>query len=242
MRIGSSPVSAHRAGMSALWHDVDYVPEKRFETPVVAKMLQDFALPHEEHQLPEGVADPFKKLDQAFEVAAAQMERGIQGQAFLHGKPRPAAEVSDPRRIVDDGARLSAQAPTKGSAADRQIVDSVRADLDQARRIGTAAATPIAVGKSATKTAAQAESEAAAPKASGAGDVLDSLATFLPMAGGQAIQSVAQGPLPALATQAVTVASGVVGAAEVASVGIAEGLKEEEPILPRRGLGRTRDR
>lgn len=242
MRVGSSSLSAHRAGMSALWHDVDYVPEKRFETPLVSKMLQDFALPHEEHQLPEGVPDPFKKLDQIFEVAAAQMEKGLQGQAFLHGKPRTASEVSDPRRATDDAARLAAQAPAKGSALDHKVVESVRADMDQLRRTSSAAATPIAVGKGGTKTAAQAEAEGAAAQASGAGEVLDSLAVFVPMAGGQVIQGATQGPLPALATQATALASAVAGAGEVASVGIAEGLKEEVPALPRRGLSRTRDR
>ena len=33
MRIGGMSASTHAAGMSALWHDADYVPEQRFETP-----------------------------------------------------------------------------------------------------------------------------------------------------------------------------------------------------------------
>lgn len=240
LRVGSSPFSANRSSISALWHDVDYIPEKRFETPVVTKMLQDFALPHEEHQLPEGVADPFQKLDLAFELAAEQEKLGRQGQTFLHGKPRAPLEATDPRRHADDAARVVAQGPVRGSALDHKVIASVRADLDQLRRAGSAASTPIAVGKGATKTAAQAEADASAGHIAGTGDVLSSAAVFVPLAAGQAVQGLAQGPLPALATQATSVANAVVSAGEVATVGIADGLKGEAPLLlPRRGLSRT---
>jgi len=60
VRIQSNPYSAHRAGMSALWHDTDYLPEQRFETPIVKKTIDDMPLPAEHHQLPDGVADPEK--------------------------------------------------------------------------------------------------------------------------------------------------------------------------------------
>lgn len=87
MRIGQSANSSHRAGMSALWHDAEYLPEKQLHTPTVEKGLEDLSLPSEQHQLPEGMADPFAKLEQVYDVAAEQMERGIRGQQFLNGKP-----------------------------------------------------------------------------------------------------------------------------------------------------------
>mgnify|MGYP006883379765 CR=1 FL=1 len=86
MRIGGGGSStAHLAGMSALWHDVDYVPEKRLETPLVQKGLEEMALPSEEHKLPEGHQDPFAKQEALFDIAAQDMERGIKGMAFLNG-------------------------------------------------------------------------------------------------------------------------------------------------------------
>lgn len=237
MRVGSSPFSAHQSGMSALWHDADYIPEKRFETPLVHKHLQDMALPSEQHQLPDGVEDPFKKLDQIFEVAAAQMDKGIAGQAFLHGRAR-AQEVADPVRHAADVTKTMHHAPQKGSAVDHKIVESVRADLEQVRLTNQAAATAVPVAKSATKTAAEKEAVAAAPHASSVGDVLGAAATFMPMAAGQAVQGVVQGPLPALASQAVTIANAVAGAGQIATVGVAEGLKEDEPVVVKRGLAR----
>ena len=98
MRVSQSPFSAHRAGMSALWHDADYVPVQRFEIPVVREMLEDMALPSEQHQLPTGVDDPFQKLDEIFEVAAAQMEHGIKGAAFLNGANGIEASAATSRR------------------------------------------------------------------------------------------------------------------------------------------------
>ena len=219
--------------MSALWHDADYIPEKRFETPTVEKGLEDMALPGEQHQLPDGVDDPFKKLDQIYDIAAQQMERGIKGASFLHGKVN---EASDPRRVADPHIQHTASV----QRSDNKIVESVRTDLEQVRMTNQAAAVTIPKAKSATKTAADAEAVNAAPNASSVGDAIGAAATFIPMAAGQAVSSVIQGPLPALATQAVTVTAAAVGAAQVTAAGVAEGLKEEEPVVVRRGLSRTK--
>lgn len=89
MRIGGN-VSTKAAGTSALWHDVDYLPSQHIHTPTVERGLDDLPLPSEQHQLPPGVQDPFAKMDQVYDVAGAQMERGIEGQTFLHGRPAPA--------------------------------------------------------------------------------------------------------------------------------------------------------
>jgi hypothetical protein len=219
--------------MSALWHDADYVPEQRFETPVVRTGLEDFALPTEQHQLPDGVDDPFKKLDAVFELAAAQMERGIKGASFLHGQHRPRVdEASDPKRVLD----AQVNGATKGSAANQKIVESVRTDLEQVRMTNQAAANPIAKTKGATKTAAESEATAQAPNMSGVGDALGTAAVFVPMAVGSGIQTAVQGPLPALASQAVTVVGAAATAGEVLLVGVAEGTKEDAPVQVRRGL------
>src|SRR5258705_4314531 len=123
MRVGASPFSAHQAGMSALWHDIDYIPEKRFETPTVHKGLDDMALPSEQHQLPAGVDDPFKKLDEIYDVAAQQMERGLKGQSFLNGANTRVNDVAEP-----SGANVVRHAISnaqKGGAVDNKMVDSV---------------------------------------------------------------------------------------------------------------------
>lgn len=232
MRVGSSPFSAHQAGMSALWHDADYVPEQRFETPVVRTGLEDFALPTEQHQLPDGVEDPFKKLDAIFEVAAMQMERGLKGAAFLHGHKPRVDDVSDPKRVVD----AQTNGVQRGSTASQKIVESVRTDLEQVRMTNQAAATPIATTKGASKTAAEKEAVAQAPNMSGVSDALGAAAIFVPMAVGSGISTAIQGPLPALASQAVTVLGAAGAAGEVMVVGIAEGLKEDAPVQVRRGL------
>lgn len=209
MRIQSNPYSAHRAGMSALWHDTDYLPEQRFETPVVKKTIDDMPLPAEHHQLPEGVADPFARMEAAFDVAAAQMERGVRGANFLHGKPLPPAV--DPAQ------------------------NAMRLENQQAREIAKAAnAAPKAKG--GTKTAADAEAEGAVTPSGPLDDFLSIAATFLPTAGAHAAQQAVQGPLPALASQAVQVAGAVLSSGQVAATGVAEGLKEDSPVVVRRGL------
>ena len=240
MRVGQASHSSHQAGMGALWHDVDYIPEKRFETPVIHKGLDDMALPSEQHQLPDGVADPFKKLDEIYDIAAAQMDRGLKGQNFLNGvkPPSSAQETSNPRERHDDVvARVQQQSPMKGGVIDNKIVESIRTDLEQVRMTNQAAVVTIPKSKGATKTAAEGEAQAAAPAASNVGDALGAAATFIPMAAGQAISSVAQGPLPAMATQAVTVTAAAVSAAQVVSVGVAEGLREDS-VTVRRGLAK----
>jgi hypothetical protein len=75
--------------MSSLWHDADYLPDKSIHVPSVVKHFDNEApLPSEQHQLPKGF-DAFSKLDEVYEVAAQQMDRGLEGQAFLHGKKAP---------------------------------------------------------------------------------------------------------------------------------------------------------
>ena len=64
-------------------------------------------------------------------------------------------------------------------------------------------------------------------------------ATFLPTAGAHAAQHVVQGPLPALASQAVQVAGAVISSGQIAATGVAERLRDDEPVVVRRGLRKS---
>lgn len=212
MRIQSNPYSAHQAGMSALWHDTDYLPEQRFETPIVRKTLDDLPLPNELHQLPDGVADPFAKMEAVFDVAAAQMERGVRGANFLHGKPLP--PQVDPAQ------------------------NAIRLENQQERELAKAA-NAVPKAKGGTKTAADADAERAVTPSGPVDEMIGVAASFLPTAGAHAAQHVVQGPLPTLASEAVKIAGAVVSAGQVAAAGVAEGLKEDEPVVVRRGLRKS---
>jgi hypothetical protein len=141
MRVGGgSSLMSHLAGMSSLWHDAEYKPDRAIHVPtVVPRFAQDDErLPSEQHQLPKGAA-AFAKLDEMYEAAGRQMERGIEGAAFLHGKPpvssldrsapsRDAvAEAQDMTRTfaqtrgLDPDRRVDTRAVQEGKAADEQI-------------------------------------------------------------------------------------------------------------------------
>jgi hypothetical protein len=257
MRVGALSVSSHAAGMSALWHDPDFEPVKRFETPLVQKNFDQLPLPTEQIELPDGVADPFAKLDAVYDAAAAQMDRGLKGAEFLHGKKAPSS-VTPPTAALDalpaagmmpgatpSSARVGADDPAR-------LVDRPRAPpLPQAQQVHQTTSTTLqrqerehhrgldaaaqayqpGQTSSSTKTAATADAERTARQ--GAIDQAASLAaTFAPLAASQVITATVQGPLPALAAQAahaVEVASTVASAGELALVGVNEGLKDTTP-------------
>jgi hypothetical protein len=228
----SNPWSAHQAGMSALWHDANYVPEERFEIPTVQKQLDDFALPSEQHQLPDGVQDPFEKLEAVFEVAAEQMERGLKGSSFLHGKPAPSVEHT-PSKGVE---RVQQTMQQEVHDQDHPTAIDNRRETMRLRQLDQAANSTVSTKvQGSTKTAAEKEAEHVGQ----VGDALGVAATFVPTAAANAVQTAVQGPLPAMAAQATAVAGAVVSAGQVAAVGVAEGLKEDEPVTVRRGLRRS---
>ncbi|MDP2343096.1 MAG: hypothetical protein Q8O67_19220 [Deltaproteobacteria bacterium] len=229
--------------MSSLWHDPDFEPVRRFETPLVQKNFEDLPVPTEHHELPDGVKDPFARLDAVYDAAAVQMERGIKGAEFLHGK-KPVADVVKP----DDVARMQDR-PTSIDPAKQTAQKLDKQEREQIRRVDQAAITQPTQQSKGTKTAGAREAEKAAN--AGAVDSAVSVAvTFGPMAAVQAATSLVQGPLPALAAQAasaVQTATAVAAAGQLGMVGIAEGLKEtkEAPDLeqsssstPRRGLSK----
>ncbi|MBM3963210.1 MAG: hypothetical protein FJ137_05535 [Deltaproteobacteria bacterium] len=244
--------------MSALWHDPDFHPVKRFETPVVGKNYEELPLPAEQVELPDGVADPFSKLDAVYDAAAAQMDRGLKGAEFLHGKKIPALSSSsaiaetpasspsplsarvaadDPTRLVERQRAVDAAAPQRHERVHQPVHQTMATTLQRQERehhraldAAAGAYQPGATSPS-TKTAGAAEAERAARQ--GAIDSAASMAaTFAPMAAAQVVTTVAQGPLPALAAQAaqaVEVAGAVASAGELALVGFSEGLKDTAP-------------
>lgn len=241
MRIGGLSGSSHAAGMSALWHDPDFEPVRRFETPLVNKNYDDLPVPTEHHELPDGVKDPFARLDAVYDAAAVQMERGIKGAEFLHGK-KPTDHVVK----AEDVARMSDK-PVAIDPAKQMAQKLDRQEREQMRRVDQAAITQPTQNNSGSKTAGAKEAEKAAN--AGAVDSAVSVAvTFGPMAAIQAGTSLVQGPLPALAAQAasaVQTATAVAAAGQVGMVGLSEGLKEtraassserDESSAPRRGL------
>lgn len=241
MRIGSVSSSSHAAGMSALWHDPEFdAPVRRFETPLVQKNFDDLPVPTEHHELPDGVADPFKKLDAVYDAAAVQMERGIKGSEFLHGKKAP-TDVVRP----DDPTRMSQERPVALDPAKQTQQKMDQQERNHFRQLDQAAAAQPVTSSNGTKTAAAKETEKAANAGSTGDSALSAAMTFAPVAAAQAATTLAQGPLPALATQAINTAGAVGSVAELGMVGVSEAQKEaavseneSSSRTPRRGLSR----
>ena len=229
MRIGSVSHSSHAAGMSALWHDPEFdAPVRRFETPLVQKSFEDLPVPTEHHELPDGVSDPFKKLDAVYDAAAVQMERGIKGSDFLHGKNKaPDANFGKP----DDVTRMSQERPVALDPSKQTQQKMDQQERNHFRNLDQAANAAPATTSNGSKTAAAKEAEKAANAggaSSGLGgeSVVNAAMTFAPMAAAQAATTLAQGPLPAMAAQAINTTGAVASVAELGMVGVAEATKE----------------
>jgi hypothetical protein len=206
--IGSVSVStSHRAGMSSLWHDPDFLlPEKRLETPIVVRTFDDLPVPTEHHELPPGVEDPFSKMDAMYDIAAQQMERGIRGAQFLHGK-NPDREASGTQ-----ARPASAQRVRKPEAIPEVLIEQQR-ERAQHRDIEKASRQPL--------QAPQATKAGSDDGGVGAGVI----SAMVPVGAAQAVTAAIQGPLPTLATQAVAavnVAAAVTSTAQLTSVGLTE--------------------
>lgn len=226
--------------MSSLWHDPDFEPIREFEAPLVLRNFDGLPVPTETHELPDGIEDPFKKLDAVYDVAGAQMERGIKGANFLHGKPPPVADpavMAGPNDATRVRERPSDPARQKAQTENREFVE-------QSRRMQQASVQPSLKASSATKTAGDAEGEHIA-NSGGVESLVGALATVGPMVGAQVAASSIQGPLPALAAQAAPVvqaANTIAAAGEVALVGVdaaVDHVDVDGNQAPRRGLKRS---
>ena len=167
MRIGggSGAITA-QAGMSALWHDPDIELERQaIHIPTVEKNLDGMALPSEQHQLPEEAkSDPYAKQEAAFDVAAADMERGLRGQNFLNGKAAPAKHhdivaQNRPLEVSDPKAPTRVMAMQEHQAANQQIEKAESAGRAQPKvSNATSSATARKNSEMAQKTLEMAES------------------------------------------------------------------------------------
>ncbi|MCP4503310.1 MAG: hypothetical protein GY822_25520 [Deltaproteobacteria bacterium] len=111
--------------MSSLWHDPDYNPVKKLDTPLVTRGLEEMALPSEEHKLPEGHSDPFAKQDAIYDIAAQDMERGIKGMAFLNGE-----KTSSQSAMVNSSVTMSGATGSLSSSKVMQSVDNMNATVN----------------------------------------------------------------------------------------------------------------
>ena len=198
MHIRSASSSAHVYGMSSLWHDVDYIPDKRFDVPVVHKGLDEMPLPSEMHQKTSD-GDPYSKQEQIYDVAAAQMERGIAGKHFLEG------------HRVDLDHKIGASQALKNQAMDlRQIENREKAGKN--RQFGKVSHTgagqqPSAVGDDSDLAASQ---------------VLQGVGMVAGMMTTAASQSVQGVQLPTAVKDTVAAVGSAVGAAETGAMTVAQ--------------------
>lgn len=266
MRIGGgSAASSHAAGMSALWHDYalddEGLPLKRLNIPTVEKKIEDLPLPEERHLVPDGYADPFARLDAAYDVAAAQMDRGLKGAEFLHGKAarpvlddaptvdatppqqapvEPPADRRRPRVEATPEAHqetrtLQVELGDRNRPMDTKLKEQARVEQQTVREIGKASVQIGGHVPDAVGTAARREAE----RASEALHMAESLgipAALTPMAASQLAQAVT---MPSVVANAVTMAGAAASAGEVVSVGVAQATSDE-PAMVRRALHASR--
>lgn len=211
MRVGGSGtgLSSHLAGMSSLWHDADWQPDKSIHIPTVVQKFPDEQdlLPSEQHQLPRGF-DGFAKLDEIYEMAGEQMDRGIEGAQFLHGRrPTTNPDVSAIAQSGEGrGVEASDQTRTmvaRQSDPDRKVdvraVQDARAVDDQVRKAAEAGNQPARVSNATESSNARRDAANAVKTlemAEGIG------ITMAAVAAGQAIDP-ASGTLAAEAAAAV---------------------------------------
>jgi hypothetical protein len=222
--------------MSSLWHDPDFEPIRQFHAPIVTRNFDDLPVPTEQHELPDGVDDPFAKLEAVYDVASAQMERGMKGAAFLHGKPMVASSTA-PRELAAPNdvtqVRRSVEQRSELDPARVQQHTQARATNEQHRRRDEVAASRVPLPNMSTASAS-------APDA----------AVFVPMAAGSIVAAAVPGPMAItspmeqLATAASAVAEVAVGGAvhvDDMSADDIDALDAElDAELPHRGLSRRR--
>jgi hypothetical protein len=217
--------------MSALWHDIDYIPSKHIHTPTVEKQLADQPLPSEEHKLPKG-EQAFQKMDEVYAIAGEQMERGIEGQKFLHGRrsDQVTDAQADQRLAAEDQTRTLLAPRAVEKTAESRAIQEHRVEMHQDKQSKAAGNTPLktsnAVEASNAKDVAK-RAEAALKMAEGLGVSLGAMAVS------QALD--VTGSSGVVATEAANVVKAV-GTAKTA-VGMTTPMKETDEVgRPRPGI------
>jgi hypothetical protein len=239
---GAGASLSHLYGMSSLWHDVNYIPEKELAPPLVTKGLEDMPLPTEQHQVPAGEQDPYALQEKAYDVAHAQMERGKVGQAFLHGKNTPVNAASQVAQNQVPPAAMGQEGIADPAAAHAlhnvQIQTGANAEATMTLHKGIQKAEQIHVkqeiekaGKvaqarlpaSAVETATRIEAEKMA-EAAHMGDAVALSAGIATMGAGQVAQAAT---MPAVVSEAASVVGAAASAANTAQVGMTQALGED---------------
>ena len=215
MQVRSAMNTANVYGMSSLWHDVDYVPEKRLVVPVVHNGVVEMALPAEMHQKPEGQGDPFQKQERIYDVAAQQMDRGLAGKAFLDG------HRDDVTHKIGNSV-----ATQDHRAASHQIQNRTKAG--QAPQYGKVSS---ADSSHSSRTASDDGDLNAAQVLQGVGMVAGMMTT----AASQSVQGV---QLPSAVKDVVSAAGATVGAVETGAMGVTQTLLDDESEQAVRVKGR----
>lgn len=248
MRVGGSGtgLSSHNAGMSSLWHDADWQPDKSIHIPQVVQKFPDEQdlLPSEQHQLPRGF-DAFAKLDEMYEAAGAQMDRGIEGAQFLHGRrPTTNPDGTAISALGGEGRASEAHDATRtmvqrANDPDRKVdvrsVQESRAIDDQIRKAAQAGNQPTRVSNATESSNAQTDAARAVKTlemAEGIG------ITMAAVAAGQAIDPVSG----TIAAEAASVVKAISTAKT--AVGMTKAMEEmpetSKAAELRRGLGSRR--
>jgi hypothetical protein len=199
-------------GTSSLWHDPDYALEQASPYLRVQKAL-DTTLPYQEHiEPPEIARDPYQAQEKGYDVAFAQMTRGIEGRDFLHGVKNADAFNQAVSTQAVLGAQNSPQARMVDPAA------SARASLEATQTY--VAPPPGAKSAQASSTAGDKEAAQAAQaqnEHNTVSEVLSLVGGAVTTAATASAQAKALETLGSHATHAVAALQGVVTTSASAS-------------------------
>lgn len=202
-------------GASRLWHDPNYEITRDYRPIPVQKGIESGeALPHEEHLLPpEKPQDPYSVQESAYDVAAAQMTRGVEAQKLLQGQKNEkafdaavtAAQSRD--RIANDVTRtmMVNQAIAQNPEAPGAVVKPQQpAPLPSGQPVKPAGS---------SSTAAERESQRAAQDARDSSEIVDAVA----LGAGGVLSVAAAAKATALAGASAAGAAGAVAASAPAA-------------------------
>jgi hypothetical protein len=216
MQVGSV---SHGFGTSRLWHDPNYEISRDYRPqPVQRGITGGEALPKEDHLLPpEKPQDPYSTQEQAYDVAAAQMKRGVEGVNMLQGKNNVAAfdaavNAAQNRTELQDVTRTQVAQHSVHQQA-TFVGESMPTGNVRPQQVAPMAAGQVVKPDGATSTASDKEAQQAAKDAKDTSKVLDAVAL-----GAGGVLSVAGAlKVAALAPSGAVAAASALGASSAAA-------------------------
>lgn len=216
MQVGSV---GHGFGTSRLWHDPNYEITRDYRPqPVQRGITGAEALPKEDHLAPpEKPADPYSAQEQAYDVAAAQMKRGMEGVNLMQGKNNPVAfdaavNAAQNRTEMQDVTRTQVvqQAVMQQNTS---ITESMPTGNVKPQQVAPMAAGQVVKPDGATNTASEKEAQRAARDAKDTSKVLDAVALGV----GGVVSVAGALKVAAMAPTAAAGAAGALGASSAAA-------------------------